>query len=70
MVVQVGQRSGVVESPGLAAYKVLRRLGGSQRGRQRQGASSEQRGVWVDPATQLVGRIAESDPGAYAFGRW
>ena len=42
---------------------------GSQRGRQRQGASSEQRGVWVDPATQLVGRIAESDPGAYAFGR-
>ena len=42
----------------------------SQRGSQRQGASSEQRGAWVDPATQLVGRIAESDPGAYAFGRW
>ena len=41
---------------------------GSQRGRQRRGDSSEQRGVWVDPATQLVGRIAESDPGAYAFG--
>ena len=33
-------------------------------------AGSVQRGVWVDPAKQQVGNIAELDPGAYAFGRW
>ena len=31
--------------------------------------AGEQRGVWVDPATQQVGSIAEQDPGAWAFGR-
>ena len=59
--------SGIIRASGVQDVEAA---GGSQRGRQRQGASSEQRGVWVDPATQLVGRIAESDPGAYAFGRW
>ena len=33
------------------------------------GKAGEQRGVWVDPAKQHVGAIAEHDPGAYAFGR-
>ena len=42
---------------------------GLQRGRQRQGASREQRGVWDGPATQLVTRIAESDSGANAVRR-
>ena len=59
--------SGIIRASGVQDVEAAE---GSQRGRQRQGASSEQRGVWVDPATQLVGRIAESDPGAYAFGRW
>ena len=31
--------------------------------------ADEQRGAWVDLATQHVGSIAEHDPGAYAFGR-
>ena len=34
-----------------------------------QGEAREQQGVWVDPATQQLGRIAEIDPGAYAFGK-
>ena len=43
--------------------------GGQRRGRQRQGGKSVPRGVWVDPAMQQVGNIAELDPGAFAFGR-
>ena len=34
-----------------------------------QGGKGMQRGVWVDPATQQVGNIAELDPGACACGR-
>ena len=40
-----------------------------EQGSQRQGGKSVQLGVWVDPATQQVGNIAELDPGAYASGR-
>ena len=32
-----------------------------RRGSMRLGKASEQRGVWVDPATQQVGAIAEHD---------
>ena len=38
-----------------------------RRGSMRLGKASEQRGMWVDPATQQVGAIAEHDPGTYAF---
>ena len=48
---------------GVRVAEQLRRDG------QRQGGDSTKRGVWVDPATQQVGNIAELDPGAFAFGR-
>ena len=58
-----GTQTGGVQGVGAARQK--------RRGRQRQGGSNakQSRGVWVDPATQQVGNIAELDPGAYAFGR-
>ena len=59
--------SGIIRASG---EQDVEAAGGSQRGRQRRGDSSEQRGVWVNPATQLVGRITESDLGAYAIGWW
>ena len=40
-----------------------------RRGHRETGKAGAQRGVWVDPATQHLGAIAEHDPGAYAFGR-
>ena len=48
---------------GVGAAKQLRRGG------QRQGGNSTKRGVWVDPAADQLGNIAELDPGAFAFGR-
>ena len=48
---------------GIGAAKQLRRGG------QRQGGNSTKRGVWVDPAADQLGNIAELDPGAFAFGR-
>ena len=58
-----GTQTGGVQGVGAARQQ--------RRGRQRQGGRSAKRsrGVWVDPATQQVGNIAELDPGALAFGR-
>ena len=63
--VEGGGNSGgaILGELGEQAAAAQRRVGTSSR------TAGEQRGVWVDPATQQVGSIAEQDPGAWAFGR-
>ena len=58
--------TGGARTGGVQGVRVAEQL---RRGGQRQGGNSTKRGVWVDPATQQVGNIAELDPGAFAFGR-
>ena len=63
-----------VEGEGSSGEAILGKLGEQAAAEQRRVSraihkAGEQRGVWVDPATQHVGSIAEHDPGAYAFGR-
>ena len=63
-----------VDGEGNSGEAILGELGGQAAAEQRRvnraiGKAGEQSGVWVDPATQHVGAIAEHDPGAYAFGR-
>ena len=67
-------RAGEGDSEGNSGEAISGDLRGQAAARQRRvhrdiGAAGEQRGAWVDPATQHVGAIAEHDPGAYAFGR-
>ena len=62
------------EGGGNSGGAILGELGEQAAAAQRRVSTSirkagEQRGVWVDPATQQVGSIAEQDPGAWAFGR-